>query len=282
MNTKQKSIGRISASVVVYQNDYDEIKRAVLSFFKSKLGGLLYLIDNSPDDRLKILEQLNDSIVYIFNDRNIGYGAGHNIAIKKSMSKGYAYHLVLNPDVFFDENVLPFLCEYMDKNIDVGNALPKVISSDGEEQGLAKLLPTPFDLLLRRFIPIKALKEWRNKTYELHSFQDHQTINAPSLSGCFMFLRTSALRKVGLFDEKFFMYLEDVDLNRRIHSLYKTHYYPKVSISHRHDKGSYRNWKLMFYHVKSAIQYFNKWGWFIDLERKKINDLVFESEVKNN
>ena len=127
---------------------------------------------------------------------------------------------------FFDENVLPFLCEYMDKNIDVGNALPKVISSDGEEQGLAKLLPTPFDLLLRRFIPIKALKEWRNKTYELHSFQDHQTINAPSLSGCFMFLRTSALRKVGLFDEKFFMYLEDVDLNRRIHSLYKTHYYP--------------------------------------------------------
>ncbi len=148
--------------------------------------------------------------------------------------------------------------------------MPKVISSIGEEQGLAKLLPTPFDLLLRRFVPINALKRWRNKTYELNSYMDNCTINAPSLSGCFMFLRTSALRKVGLFDEKFFMYLEDVDLNRRIHRLYKTHYYPKVSISHRHDKGSYKKWKLMFYHVKSAITYFNKWGWFLDLERKKV------------
>ncbi|MDB9900861.1 glycosyltransferase family 2 protein [Gammaproteobacteria bacterium] len=282
MNTKQKSIGRISASVVVYQNDYDEIKRAVLSFFQSNLGGVLYLIDNSPDNSLKILDQLHESIVYIFTGHNLGYGAGHNIAIKKAISKGYAYHVVLNPDVFFDENVLPILCEYMETNIDVGNALPKVVSSIGEEQRLAKLLPTPFDLLLRRFIPIKRLIEWRNKTYELNSYKDRHIINAPSLSGCFMFLRIAALQKVGIFDEKFFMYLEDVDLNRRIHSLYKTHYYPKVSIYHRHDKGSYKNWKLMFYHVKSAIQYFNKWGWFVDFERKKINDLVFESEAKNN
>lgn len=279
MNAKQKNIGLISASVVVYQNDYDEIKRAVLSFFQSNLGGVLYLIDNSPDNRLKILEQLHASIVYIFNGCNLGYGAGHNIAIKKAISKGYAYHVVLNPDVYFDKNIFPVLCDYMEKNKDVGNVLPKVISSIGEEQRLAKLLPTPFDLLLRRFIPIKGLIKWRNKTYELNSFKDHHIINAPSLSGCFMFLRTNALRKVGIFDEKFFMYLEDVDLNRRIHSLYKTHYYPNVSIYHRHDKGSYKNWKLMFYHVKSAIQYFNKWGWFMDIERKKINNFVLKSRI---
>lgn len=282
MNVEQKSIALISASVVVYRNDYSEIKSAILSFFKSNPEGILYLIDNSPDNRLQTLEQLNDSVVYIFAGSNLGYGAGHNIAIKKAISKGYIYHVVLNPDVSFDQNVLPALREYMEKNTDVGNVLPKVISSIGEEQGLAKLLPTPFDLLLRRFIPINALKKWRNKTYELNSYRDNCTINAPSLSGCFMFLRTAALRRVGLFDEKFFMYLEDVDLNRRIHSLYKTHYYPNVSISHRHDKGSYKKRKLMFYHMISAIQYFNKWGWFMDLERKKINNLVIKSQIKKD
>jgi len=282
MNFKLKNITLISGSIVIYRNDYFEIERAVLSFFQSNLGGVLYLIDNSPDDRLKILERLHVSIVYIYTGCNLGFGSGHNIAIKKAISEGYAYHVVLNPDVYFDENVLSVLCDYMDKNTDVGNVLPEVISSVGEKQRLAKLLPTPFDLILRRFIPVKALKEWCNKTYELHSFQNNCIINAPFLSGCFMFLRTSALRKVGFFDEKFFMYLEDVDLNRRIHSLYKTHFYPNVSIYHRHDKGSYRNWKLMFYHVRSAIQYFNKWGWFIDRERQKINDFVFKTQAKKD
>ena len=279
MNLEQKSIALISASIVLYCNDYLEVKRAILSFFQSKLRGVLYLIDNSPDNRLKTLERLHVSVLYIFTGRNLGYGSGHNIALKKAISKGYVYHVVLNPDVCFDENVLPILCEYMEKNMNVGNVLPEVISSFGEKQKLAKLLPTPFDLLFRRFVPIKALRDWHNKTYELRSFNDNSIINAPFLSGCFMLLRTSALLKVGLFDEKFFMYLEDVDLNRRIHSLYKTHFYPHVSIYHRHDKGSYRKWKLMLYHVSSAIRYFNKWGWFIDYDRKKINNVVLKSQI---
>jgi GT2 family glycosyltransferase len=218
--------------------------------------------------------------VYVFNGSNIGYGSAHNIAIKKSINQGYTYHVVLNPDVYFDKKVIPTLFEYMEKNGDIGNVLPEVISSVGEKQRLAKLLPTPVDLFFRRFIPVKALQEWRNNTYELNLFHDRCIINAPSLSGCFMFLRISALQKVGLFDENFFMYLEDVDLNRRIHNHYKTHFYPKVYIYHRHDKGSYRNWRLMFYHVRSAIQYFNKWGWLLDCERKKINNEVLKSQVK--
>ena len=99
----------------------------------------------------------------------------------------------------------------------------------------------------------------------------NKEMEVPYLSGCFMFLRTEALKKAGLFDERFFMYPEDIDLTRRIHMRYKTKYYPKVSIVHAHEKGSYKNISLFYIHLKNMIKYFNKWGWFFDKERKKIN-----------
>ena len=86
-----------------------------------------------------------------------------------------------------------------------------------------------------------------------------------------MFLRTEVLKQVGLFDENIFMYLEDIDLNRRIHSKYKTIYYPDAIVIHEHQKESYKNRKLLKAHIKSAIYYFNKYGWFFDKERTSIN-----------
>ena len=96
-------------------------------------------------------------------------------------------------------------------------------------------------------------------------------MNIPILSGCFMFLRTEALEKVGLFDEQFFMYMEDFDLNRRIHRAYKTIFFPEAVVVHEYQKASYKNIKLLKAHIKSAIYYFNKYGWFFDKERKKVN-----------
>ena len=96
-------------------------------------------------------------------------------------------------------------------------------------------------------------------------------MNVPVLSGCFMFLRTSALKDVGLFDENIFMYLEDTDLSRRIHTKYKTIFYPKVQITHEYAKESNKSKKLLKYHIQSAIYYFNKWGWVFDKQRDEIN-----------
>jgi len=72
------------------------------------------------------------------------------------------------------------------------------------------------------------------------------------------------------------MYLEDTDLSRRIHRVAKTIYYPYVHIYHEHQKGSYKNLKLLEIHIESAIKYFNKWGWFNDLERETINRKILE------
>lgn len=276
---------KINASIVLFHNDKEEITKAINCFLDSTQGTNLYLVDNSKTDDLKVLQTIDDRIEYIFNNANLGYGKAHNIAIKKSIEAGVPYHLVLNPDVHFEKGVLEQLLEYMEEYRDVGNIMPLVLYPDGDVQHLAKLLPTPVDLVLRRFVPFKGWKEKRNNRYELRFFGYDKIANIPNLSGCFMLLRTSALKEVGLFDENIFMYLEDVDLNRRIHSRYKTVFYPKVSIIHEYAKESYKNKKLLYHHIKSAIYYFNKWGWFFDKERDKVNaeclkELNYTNEVQ--
>jgi len=86
-----------------------------------------------------------------------------------------------------------------------------------------------------------------------------------------MLLRTSILEQTGLFDERFFMYYEDTDLTRRVHQFHRTVFYPKVTITHDFAKASHKNRRLLIAHIHSAIQYFNKWGWFFDAERTQIN-----------
>ncbi|MGB4268678.1 MAG: glycosyltransferase family 2 protein [Spirochaetota bacterium] len=266
----------INASIVLYNNRKEQLLKAIHSVLNTTLKVRLYLIDNSTNDNLKELEKLDDRIVYIFNNANLGYGKAHNIAIQKSIEDGVPYHLVLNPDVYFEKGVIEELYDFIEKNKDVGSVMPKVLYPDGEIQYLCKLLPTPLDLILRRFIPFENWKETRNEIYELRFTGYNKIMNIPYLSGCFMFLRVDILKKVGLFDERFFMYLEDTDLSRRIYRVAKNIFYPYVHIYHEYGKGSYKNKKLLMYHIQYAIKYFNKWGWFNDSERKKINQEILE------
>lgn len=269
----------INISIVLFKNNLNKVKKAINSCLLSNLPQKIYLIDNSPTDELMDLSKLDNKIIYIFNNANLGFGKGHNIALRKSIEENVPYHLVLNPDVYFGEGVLEELYDYMEKNPDIGLIMPKVLYPDGNIQYLCKLLPAPFDLFGRRFLnfpPFKKMVEKRNEIYELRFTGYNKIMEVPYLSGCFMFIRTKVLEKVGLFDERFFMYLEDTDLSRRIHKVSKTIFYPYVHIYHEYGKGSYKNKKLLKYHVESAIKYFNKFGWFFDKEREIINKKILE------
>ena len=148
----------------------------------------------------------------------------------------------------------------MEAHVAVGKIMPKVYYPNGEILCLCKLLPTPMDLIGRRFMP-ESWNEKRNNKFELRESGYDKILNIPYLSGCFMLLRCDVLKEVGLFDERFFMYPEDLDLTRRIHERYKTLFYPKVSIVHNHAQGSYRNVRLLWIHTINLFRYFNKWGW---------------------
>ena len=87
-----------------------------------------------------------------------------------------------------------------------------------------------------------------------------------------MLFRSSTLIKLGGFDERFFLYMEDIDLSRRCAEKYGAIYYPLAKVIHQHDQGSYKNASLLKIHLKSGFLYFNKWGWFYDSNRRKLNN----------
>ena len=230
----------------------------------------IYLIDNSPAAALGALARAFDAD-YVHLPQNPGYGRAHNFAIRCGLALGSDYHLVLNPDIHFSPDVLPAMLHYMEANREVGLLSPRVKYPNGHPQHLCKLLPTPLDLLIRRFCPPLHRLTGRLAQYELHHSGYDRIMDVPALSGCFMLIRASVLRDVGGFDERFFLYFEDVDLTRRIGGVARTLYFPHVSIVHDYGKGSYKSVRLTLCHTLSAIRYFNKWGWFADAERDHIN-----------
>jgi len=262
----------ITGTIVLYNNKKNILLEAINSFLNCEIVNKLYLIDNSPTDNLKDIS-VDERVEYIHNPSNPGFGAAHNIAIEKALQSGSKYHVVLNPDVYFDSNVIFELEKYMDDNLSIGNIMPKVLYPDNSIQYLCKLLPTPYDWIGRRFNPFKAMVEKRNKLFELRFTNYDKIMEVPYLSGCFMFLRLSSIKDVGMFDEGIFMYGEETDLCRRlIDGGYKTVFYPNVQIYHHFEKGSHKSWRLTKIGMQSAIYYFNKWGWFFDRRRRKINN----------
>ncbi len=264
----------ITASIVLYKNDPAILKRAINSFLATDQKVHLYLIDNSPSAHLQTISK-GAQITYIHNPSNPGFGAAHNIALKRAIEKDALYHLVLNPDVYYDEGVLEKLVLYMENDKNVGNIMPKVLYPSGEVQYLCKLLPTPYDWIGRRFNPFKGAVIRRNDLFELRFTKYDHVMEVPYLSGCFMLLRLEAIKEVGFFDEKIFMYGEETDMCRRlIDGGFKTVFYPMVSIFHYFEKGSHKSWRLTKIGMQSAIYYFNKWGWFFDKKRKEINEEI--------
>jgi len=275
----------LTASVVLYKHTFDKIKPLLESVLLSNIERF-YIIDQSEDERFSLEEAIGEffgnresTIVHhYFKLENRGYGPGHNMAIRKAKEVGSDYHLVVNPDIKFPKEVMPFLTTYLDENEDVGQIMPKVHYPNGELQRLCKLLPTPMDMFGRLCMP-KFYMDQRTARYELADSGYDKVMNVPYLSGCFMLFRISAFVEVGMFDERFFMYAEDIDITRRIHARYKTIFHPAVKITHIHNRADRRSFWLLMVHIINVMKYFCKWGWFFDSERTKFNEAILE-EIK--
>lgn len=263
----------ITAGIVTYNTAPGELKTVLQSAVASSVGRI-YIIDNSPDDTLREgAEELSDKVEYIHGQGNVGYGAAHNIAIRLAIARGAKYHIVLNPDIEFQPGDIQLMAEYMDRHPDVGWLMPRVVYPDGRLQYLCKLLPSPMDLIGRRFLGFLPFVKKRDSRFEMRDSGYDREVDPPFCSGCFMYLRTDTLRDVGLFDDRIFMYGEDLDLSRRIYtsSRWTTRFWPEVTIVHAHNKESYRNRKLLWIHMKSITYYFNKYGWVFDRMRREVN-----------
>jgi GT2 family glycosyltransferase len=269
----------ITVSIVTYKTDPEELRQC-LGSISSPLVRKVYVVDNSRSKETAEYCATEPIVEFIAND-NTGYGAGHNIAICKAIVLGVKYHLVLNSDVHFGDDVLPKLVEYMNANEDVAQVQPNIIYPDGRPQYGCKLLPSPVNLLFRRFLP-KCLTEKLNREFMLADFDRKYPMNLPYHQGSFMLFRVACFRTVGLFDERFFMYPEDIDITRRMHRHYRTMFYPYVTIIHAHRAASYKSMRMLAIHSYNMIKYFNKWGWIFDRERKEWNTRILDEIKRKN
>ncbi|MDE5607503.1 MAG: glycosyltransferase [Muribaculaceae bacterium] len=266
--------GRVRVSIVAYLTDPDELRTIVGDLHAGGLSRIC-LIDNSPSDNLRAISRELEAD-YVFMGRNAGYGAAHNVALRMSLDEpSIDYHLVINSDMRVPADTPRMIADFMDVHPEVGQLIPRIDYPDGRLQPVVRLLPAPIDVIGRRFIPGWLMKR-RNRRYTL-AFWDHGSeADVPYHQGSFLWLRVEALRKVGLFDERFFMYPEDIDLTRRMHREYRTLYWPVVRAVHYHRAASYRSLKMLRIHIVNMIRYFNKWGWIFDSERKRFNRRVLD------
>ena len=245
----------ITASIVVYNEDPVELENVINSFLGSPFSNKIYIIDNSPTNWLEE-KIIGDNIEYVFSGSNIGFGRGHN-SILDTIEQLSNYHLILNPDVFFQSEILEKLINQLEKDTQLSMVAPKVSYPSKELQYTARKFPTIIELLCRFFGVFKHYtdnKEYKNDNLLFSFFPDF-------VQGSFMLFKTKDLIDLKGFDQRYFMYMEDVDICRRIDlSGKKKLYFPKVEVTHTHRKGSSKNIRLFFIHMSSIIKYFMKWG----------------------
>ena len=261
---------QLSVSIVIYNNTPSMVDGVVNCIIASNLDVVIVIVDNSPTPTFFNLKE-NAQILYIHCPDNPGFGIGHNRALT-AINHNSRYHLILNPDILFSPNVLPKMLAILDDNKQIGLLSPKVIYPSGDLQYLCKLLPRPVDLILRWVLDGRTWLAAINYRYEMKYTGYNQMSEVPFLSGCFMLIPTPIIKEVHGFDPRFFLYFEDTDLCRRIHERYRTIFFPSAVIVHNYERGAYKNFKLLFVMIKSAVIYFNKWGWIFDKTRNTVND----------
>ncbi|WP_227431564.1 glycosyl transferase family 2, partial [Polaribacter reichenbachii] len=199
-------------------------------------------------------------IEYIAIGKNIGFGSGHNVVIDKIKNLSN-FHLILNPDVNFEKTVIPNLISELKKDESLSMIAPKVLFPNGEHQYSCRRYPQFLELIARRFAFIKPILK---STIYKGQYKDKDLTSpfyADYLAGCFHLYKTQDFVKLKGFDERYFLYMEDVDICKKIDKLGKRKlYFPKEEIKHVLKQGSSKNLNLFFRHTISVIKYFNKWG----------------------
>ena len=241
--------------------DVENLQRCISELNKDIVRTAILVNDYRPE--LPISQLASHVDYFLPNPDNLGYGATINRFVR-SLEVVPDYLAFLNTDIRWHSGTFEKACDYMDEHNECVLLVPKIINPDGSTAYLCKRNPTILALVSRRFIPdsikTKSLLNY-DKKFCMADLSYSTVFEAPYLSGCCMITRSSSFLSIGGFDERFFLYLEDADLTRRLQSLGRCIHAPFLSIIHEWQRGSYKSLKLMFYNIYSAFMYFRKWGW---------------------
>lgn len=213
----------------------------------------VFVVDNnSVDGSCNMLREKFPWVKLIENKKNYGFSYANNQAIRESAGE---YVLLLNPDTVIEEDTLKSVCDFMDSHPDAGGLGVKMIDGKGRFLPESKRgLPTPKVAFYKIFGLSKLFpKSKKFGKYHLTYLDKDEIHKVDVLSGAFMLLRAETLKKVGLLDETFFMYGEDIDLSYRITlGGYNNYYFPKTTIIHYKGESTKKgsvNYVVVFYNA---------------------------------
>ena len=245
------------------------------------VSGDVYVVDNlSTDGSVQMVMENFPSVKLIANTENVGFSRANNQAIRASDAE---YVVLLNPDTVVGEDVFRDVVAYMDAAPKVGGLGVKMIDGTGRFLPESKRgLPTPA-VAFYKIIGLTRLfpKSKVFGRYQLGHLPENETNPIEILSGACMFLRKETLNKVGLLDESFFMYGEDIDLSYRITlGGYENHYFPKARIIHykgESTKKSSVNYVFVFYNAMAIFARKHFTGRRTDIYSILINGAIYLS-----
>lgn len=272
-------VDSLSISLVIYYPDEPLLQKTLQTLFiaasKAQAAGLiagffLSIVDNADGSSLDkpaaveaFLQALDANWLThtaIYASGNIGYGAGHNLAVRTRCEN---YHLVINPDVVLHEDAVIECIAYLQRNPMVGLVTPLCHRPDGQQEYLCKAYPSVWVLLLRGFAPAFIKRHFQKR---LAAYESKYEINVNRqdvliASGCFMFFRRNAIQDVQGFCEQFFLYFEDFDLSLRLRKKWHIAYVPAVRIVHYGGQSAKKGFRHILLFICSARLFFKRHGW---------------------
>lgn len=259
---------KLSITIVNYNQKYFP-RMCVEALKKSKTDfefEIIFCDNSSHDESLEYLRKAekDGDIQLTEPGKNLGYGAGNNFAAKEAQGE---YILVLNADITVEEDTLQKLVDYLEENKEVGMVAPKLIYHNAEVQRSCRRHFNLFDLFVKRSF---LKKIWpfkkRYENYLMEDFNHESTQEVDLVTGAFMMMPKKVWDQIRGFDERYFLFMEDFDLCRKVQTAgYKVVYYPKARALHYHKRLSEGSFvKLLFkktswWHLSSAIKYHLKW-----------------------
>jgi len=222
-------------SIIIVTWNSEEFIRNYLDSILVSAGNLsleIIVVDNNSSDKTaRIVEQFYPQVNLIQNKKNLGYAKANNQGIEEVRGE---YLLLLNPDTQVLEDALSLMYEFMEENPEIGALGPKLLNPDKSVQPSCREFPTfstlvwEFSGLSRLFPKSKIFGRWRMGYFD---FNETREVDQP-MGSCLM-LRRETLDDVGIFDENFSMFFNDVDLCYRIKKRdWKIYFYPDAKVIH--------------------------------------------------
>ena len=249
--------------LVAFHPSAQEVEALQVSLrqLQPSIGYGVVVNDHRPGEPVEALFAQAD--LYLCNRDNPGYGRAVN-RLARLLPADLPYVAALNTDLTWGPGTFEQIFSWMDRHSHVALAVPQIVDPDGAVQRLCKRDPTVLGLFSRRFLPRWLKPRWLrayDARYAMADANYDSVLSVPYLSGCCMVLRHAAFQRVGGFDERFFLYLEDADLTRALRAIGDTVHLPLARVVHAWGRGNHSSVWLTLVNLSSAWLYFRKWGW---------------------